>query len=114
MSTLTAPFARIFRSEKRDEAKTSVTSVKKSGAKNDGLIARTRLGAWLNRPMTSFHLVVATAALLTTLGLIMVLSARASSRTTTTGPRGRFSASRCCGSAWVWSASTSPCAPRWR
>ncbi|CPZ07083.1 Putative cell division protein FtsW [Mycobacteroides abscessus] len=75
MSTLTAPFARIFRSEKRDEAKTSVTSVKKSGAKNDGLIARTRLGAWLNRPMTSFHLVVATAALLTTLGLIMVLSA---------------------------------------
>ncbi len=36
---------------------------------------RTRFGAWLNRPMTSFHLIIAVAALLTTLGLIMVLSA---------------------------------------
>ena len=36
---------------------------------------RTRLGAWLGRPMTSFHLVIAVTALLTTLGLIMVLSA---------------------------------------
>jgi cell division protein FtsW len=36
---------------------------------------RTRFGAWLGRPMTSFHLVVAVAALLTTLGLTMVLSA---------------------------------------
>ncbi|MDT5144079.1 MAG: cell division protein FtsW, partial [Mycobacterium sp.] len=36
---------------------------------------RTRFGAWLGRPMTSFHLVIAVAALLTTLGLIMVLSA---------------------------------------
>ncbi|WP_067973929.1 putative lipid II flippase FtsW [Mycolicibacter icosiumassiliensis] len=36
---------------------------------------RTRFGAWLSRPMTSFHLIVAVAALLTTLGLIMVLSA---------------------------------------
>ncbi|OBY31415.1 putative lipid II flippase FtsW [Mycolicibacter kumamotonensis] len=36
---------------------------------------RTRFGAWLSRPMTSFHLIVAIAALLTTLGLIMVLSA---------------------------------------
>ncbi|MCG5432730.1 putative lipid II flippase FtsW [Mycobacterium sp. MYCO198283] len=36
---------------------------------------RTRMGAWLGRPMTSFHLVVAVAALLTTLGLTMVLSA---------------------------------------
>ncbi len=32
-------------------------------------------GAWLARPMTSFHLMIAIAALLTTLGLIMVLSA---------------------------------------
>ncbi len=32
-------------------------------------------GAWLGRPMTSFHLIIAVAALLTTLGLIMVLSA---------------------------------------
>jgi cell division protein FtsW len=36
---------------------------------------RTRFGAWLGRPMTSFHLVIAVAALLITLGLIMVLSA---------------------------------------
>ncbi|MGV0791023.1 putative lipid II flippase FtsW [Mycolicibacterium sp. XJ1819] len=36
---------------------------------------RTRFGAWLGRPMTSFHLVVAVAALLTMLGLTMVLSA---------------------------------------
>jgi cell division protein FtsW len=38
-------------------------------------VPRTRVGAWLGRPMTSFHLVVAVAALLITLGLIMVLSA---------------------------------------
>jgi cell division protein FtsW len=42
-------------------------------AKLPGL--RTRFGAWLGRPMTSFHLIIAVAALLTTLGLIMVLSA---------------------------------------
>ena len=36
---------------------------------------RTRFGAWLGKPMTSFHLVIAVAALLTSLGLIMVLSA---------------------------------------
>ncbi len=36
---------------------------------------RTKFGAWLGRPMTSFHLIIAVAALLTTLGLIMVLSA---------------------------------------
>lgn len=41
--------------------------------KSPGL--RTGVGAWLNKPMTSFHLIVAVAALLTTLGLIMVLSA---------------------------------------
>ncbi len=34
-----------------------------------------RFGAWLARPMTSFHLMVSVAGLLTTLGLIMVLSA---------------------------------------
>ncbi|HZA12781.1 putative lipid II flippase FtsW [Mycobacterium sp.] len=34
-----------------------------------------RVAAWLGRPMTSFHLVIAVAALLTSLGLIMVLSA---------------------------------------
>ncbi|WAJ47754.1 putative lipid II flippase FtsW [Mycobacterium sp. Aquia_216] len=36
---------------------------------------RARFGAWLGRPMTSFHLIVAIAGLLTTLGLTMVLSA---------------------------------------
>jgi cell division protein FtsW len=36
---------------------------------------RTRVTAWLGRPMTSFHLVIAVVALLTSLGLIMVLSA---------------------------------------
>jgi cell division protein FtsW len=36
---------------------------------------RSRFGAWLGRPMTSFHLIIAVATLLTTLGLIMVLSA---------------------------------------
>ena len=35
----------------------------------------TSVGAWLARPMTSFHLMVSVAGLLTTLGLIMVLSA---------------------------------------
>jgi len=34
-----------------------------------------RFGAWLGRPMTSFHLIIAIAGLLTILGLIMVLSA---------------------------------------
>ncbi len=36
---------------------------------------RTRFGAWLGRPMTSFHLIIAVAALLVMLGLTMVLSA---------------------------------------
>ena len=34
-----------------------------------------QFGSWLARPMTSFHLMVSVAGLLTTLGLIMVLSA---------------------------------------
>ena len=34
-----------------------------------------KLGVWLSRPMTSFHLMVSIASLLVTLGLIMVLSA---------------------------------------
>lgn len=38
-------------------------------------LPRTRFGAWLGRPMTSFHLIIAVAALLVTLGLTMVLSA---------------------------------------
>lgn len=35
---------------------------------------RTRIGAWLARPLASFHLVVTIAFLLTVLGLVMVLS----------------------------------------
>jgi cell division protein FtsW len=38
-------------------------------------VPRTRFGAWLGRPMTSFHLIIAVTALLVTLGLTMVLSA---------------------------------------
>ncbi len=38
-------------------------------------LPRTRVGAWLGRPMTSFHLIVAVTALLITMGLTMVLSA---------------------------------------
>ncbi|WP_406273234.1 putative lipid II flippase FtsW [Nocardia sp. NBC_00881] len=37
--------------------------------------AATRFGAWLARPLASFHLVVTIATLLTVLGLVMVLSA---------------------------------------
>lgn len=36
---------------------------------------KTRIGAWLARPMASFHLVVTVAVMLTVLGLVMVLSA---------------------------------------
>ncbi|AFM17913.1 cell division-specific peptidoglycan biosynthesis regulator FtsW [Mycolicibacterium chubuense NBB4] len=36
---------------------------------------RTRFGAWLGRPMTSFHLIIAVTTLLITMGLTMVLSA---------------------------------------
>jgi cell division protein FtsW len=38
-------------------------------------VVRNPFAPWLSRPMTSFHLIVAVAALLVTLGLIMVLSA---------------------------------------
>ena len=38
-------------------------------------LPQNKMGAWLDRPMTSFHLIVSVAALLVTLGLIMVLSA---------------------------------------
>src|SRR6478735_6915978 len=46
-----------------------------SAADTSAGVPRTRFGAWLGRPMTSFHLIIAVAALLTSLGLIMVLSA---------------------------------------
>jgi cell division protein FtsW len=55
------------------EIKASAGAKSQATAKDRG--PRTRFGAWLGRPMTSFHLIIAVAALLTTLGLIMVLSA---------------------------------------
>src|ERR1700756_5256877 len=69
-------------SEPDDEATPEIpaaSKVKAAGAKPQAATKdggpRNRFGAWLGRPMTSFHLIVAVAALLTTLGLIMVLSA---------------------------------------
>jgi cell division protein FtsW len=46
-----------------------------TGSSEAPRVPRTQFGAWLGRPMTSFHLIIAVTALLTTLGLIMVLSA---------------------------------------
>src|ERR1700744_2650192 len=65
------------RGAKGDQAADSTpeASTAKATAKATAGEARTRFGAWLGRPMTSFHLIIAIAALLTTLGLIMVLSA---------------------------------------
>ncbi len=40
-------------------------------------VVRTALTAWLGRPLASFHLVLAICALLTVIGLVMVLSASA-------------------------------------
>ncbi|HTQ17941.1 MAG TPA: putative lipid II flippase FtsW [Mycobacterium sp.] len=51
-----------------EDTKTAPEQAEKSGPGS-------RFGAWLGRPMTSFHLIIAVASLLTTLGLIMVLSA---------------------------------------
>lgn len=52
----------------------AATAKKDKAAGTDGG-SHNRFGAWLSRPMTSFHLIIAIAGLLTTLGLIMVLSA---------------------------------------
>ncbi|MFM9033954.1 MAG: putative lipid II flippase FtsW [Mycobacterium sp.] len=46
-----------------------------AGAGKSRFVPNARFGAWLGRPMTSFHLMVSVAALLTVLGLTMVLSA---------------------------------------
>jgi len=54
---------------------TSDTKAAAAGASEAANVPRTRFGAWLSRPMTSFHLIIAVTALLVTLGLIMVLSA---------------------------------------
>ncbi|TRW79150.1 putative lipid II flippase FtsW [Mycolicibacterium sp. 018/SC-01/001] len=53
----------------------SAASSSTSSATGDPLAPRTRIGAWLDRPMTSFHLIIAVTALLITMGLTMVLSA---------------------------------------
>ena len=56
-----------------DTGKTPAAAPARAAAEACG--PRGRFGAWLDRPMTSFHLIIAIAGLLTTLGLIMVLSA---------------------------------------
>jgi cell division protein FtsW len=56
------------RTKSADSAKDPATEAAAGGP-------RTRFGAWLGRPMTSFHLIIAVTALLITLGLTMVLSA---------------------------------------
>ncbi|MEE2854934.1 MAG: putative lipid II flippase FtsW [Actinomycetota bacterium] len=58
---------------KADKPQKAEQKPDKAAAKEGG--SHSRFGAWLGRPMTSFHLIIAVAALLTTLGLIMVLSA---------------------------------------
>jgi cell division protein FtsW len=61
---------RLRRGAQAEAAKTVTT-----GSSEAPREPRTQFGAWLGRPMTSFHLIIAVTALLTTLGLIMVLSA---------------------------------------
>jgi cell division protein FtsW len=51
------------------------TAADQTGPVQAPTVPRTRFGVWLSRPMTSFHLIIAVAALLVTLGLTMVLSA---------------------------------------
>jgi cell division protein FtsW len=61
--------------DKADTAEAKAAKATKAKATVEERRLRSRFGAWLGRPMTSFHLIIAVAALLTTLGLIMVLSA---------------------------------------
>ncbi|MEW5813013.1 MAG: putative lipid II flippase FtsW [Actinomycetota bacterium] len=59
-----------------DDAGTALPALTSSHNGAGGAPApRTRVGAWLDRPMTSFHLIIAVTALLITMGLTMVLSA---------------------------------------
>ncbi len=58
-----------------DDAGDGTAAVQTQAGKKPRFGPPKHLGAWLARPMTSFHLMVSVAALLTTLGLIMVLSA---------------------------------------
>jgi cell division protein FtsW len=59
---------RLRRTKSADSAEDAATEAVARGP-------RTRFGAWLGRPMTSFHLIVSVTALLVMLGLTMVLSA---------------------------------------
>jgi cell division protein FtsW len=56
------------------EATTELVAAAEAPVKHRFEVHR-RFGTWLGRPMTSFHLIISVAALLVTLGLIMVLSA---------------------------------------
>src|ERR1700739_1840333 len=67
--------ATLNRLPRRDETATTGGTAAAAERPTQPLPTRNKYGAWLGRPMTSFHLVIAVAALLTTLGLIMVLSA---------------------------------------
>ncbi|MGL4306949.1 MAG: putative lipid II flippase FtsW [Mycobacteriaceae bacterium] len=53
----------------------STASSKSTSSRADFALPRTRFGLWLTRPLTSFHLIITTTALLTIFGLVMVLSA---------------------------------------
>jgi len=72
-SKTTTDSATVQPGEDADTVKTPAATKAKVASEQHG--PRGRFGAWLNRPMTSFHLIIAIAGLLTTLGLIMVLSA---------------------------------------
>jgi len=56
-------------------ATTPTTAVRATAAWKSRFAPPAKFGAWLARPMTSFHLMVSVATLLVILGLIMVLSA---------------------------------------
>ena len=72
-SETTAPIPQV--SAEKSPKTPEKASAKKAAQQTEQGGPRSRFGAWLGRPMTSFHLIIAVAGLLTTLGLIMVLSA---------------------------------------
>ena len=76
MSGLTARFRQWWGApEKTPSGEAGADQPAEPVAKTPRFNPQNRFGAWLSRPMTSFHLIVSIAALLVTLGLIMVLSA---------------------------------------
>lgn len=64
-----------LRNRRANPAAEGTSAAAAGGADTSHPVPRTRFGSWLNRPMTSFHLIIAVSALLTTMGLTMVLSA---------------------------------------